>query len=237
MGKPRRSLGVAGTGRSSIPGTARLEPRSCGVLDRPLSRATTASVTLAFKHAFTFSRLDARGLTERRPSSMRGSRECRVRAAPAVSCAICTKKSAHEHTGSAEAVRHSLRNGFTAYTVLSPATNSSCHRRCRLDGWSIRSDRIRRRQLGTSNGCRDHTVLPYAAARLRPTAVIRNRTSASRLRRARRRSSCAPRTAHGSMIRPAISLRANAAASTASQPAFVTTRDPPLLPGWDGASW
>ena len=46
----------------------------------------------------------------------------------------CTKESAHEHTGSAEAVRHSLRNGFTAYAVISPATNSSCHRRCRLDG-------------------------------------------------------------------------------------------------------
>ena len=30
-------------------------------------------------------------------------------------------KNAHEHTGSAEAVRPSLRNGFTAYTVLSPA--------------------------------------------------------------------------------------------------------------------
>jgi hypothetical protein len=43
-----------------------------------------------------------------------------VRAAPAVSCAKCTKKYAHEHTGSAEAVRHSLRNGFTAYAVLSP---------------------------------------------------------------------------------------------------------------------
>jgi len=33
-------------------------------------------------------------------------------------------KNAHEHTGSAEAVRPSLRNGFTAYTVLSPATGS-----------------------------------------------------------------------------------------------------------------
>ena len=42
------------------------------------------------------------------------------------------KESAHEHTGSAEAVRHSLRNGFTAYAVLSPATNSSCHRRQRI---------------------------------------------------------------------------------------------------------
>ncbi len=36
---------------------------------------------------------------------------------------------------------------------------------------------------------------------------------------------------------PATTLRADAAASTASSPAFVTTRDPPLLPGKDGASW
>jgi hypothetical protein len=32
----------------------------------------------------------------------------------------CAKESAHEHTGSAEAIRHSLRNGFTAYFALSP---------------------------------------------------------------------------------------------------------------------
>jgi hypothetical protein len=31
------------------------------------------------------------------------------------------QKNAHEHTGSAEAVRPSLRNGFTAYFALSPA--------------------------------------------------------------------------------------------------------------------
>jgi hypothetical protein len=30
-------------------------------------------------------------------------------------------KNAHEHTGSAETLRPSLRNGFTAYIVLSPA--------------------------------------------------------------------------------------------------------------------
>ncbi len=69
-----------------------------------------------------------------RPKKIRGRRECRVRAAPAVSCAKCTKESAHEHTGSAEAIRHSLRNGLTAYAVLSPATNSSCHRRWRIEG-------------------------------------------------------------------------------------------------------
>jgi hypothetical protein len=54
--------------------------------------------------------------------SQEGRREDRVRAAPAVSRAkMRTAKSAHEHTGSAEAVRPSLRNGSTAYFVLSPA--------------------------------------------------------------------------------------------------------------------
>jgi hypothetical protein len=51
-----------------------------------------------------------------------------VRAAPAVSCARYTKENAHEHTGSAEAIRHSLRDGFTAYFALSPVTGLSCHR-------------------------------------------------------------------------------------------------------------
>ncbi len=51
----------------------------------------------------------------------RGRREDRVRAAPAVSCAKVANKNTHEHTGSAETLRPSLRNGFTAYSVLSPA--------------------------------------------------------------------------------------------------------------------
>jgi hypothetical protein len=40
---------------------------------------------------------------------------------------------AHEHTGTAGALRHSLRNGLTAYAVLSPEPNSSGLRYCRLD--------------------------------------------------------------------------------------------------------
>ena len=85
-------------------------------------------------------------------------------AAPAVSCAMWTMRCAHEHTGTAGALRHSLRNGLTAYAALSLETNSSCLHPCRLDGCSIRLDRIRHRQLGTSHGCQDHTVLPYASA-------------------------------------------------------------------------
>jgi hypothetical protein len=37
------------------------------------------------------------------------------------------KKDAHEHTGSAEAIRPSLRDGVTAYFELSLVTGLSCH--------------------------------------------------------------------------------------------------------------
>jgi hypothetical protein len=44
------------------------------------------------------------------------------------------RRNTHEHTGSAETLRHSPRNGFTAYAVISSATNSSCHRHRRIEG-------------------------------------------------------------------------------------------------------
>ena len=83
-----------------------------------------------------------RGLPFRSPPKPRGRREDRVRAAPAVSCAMMHRKCAHEHTGEAEAVRPSLRNGFTAYIVLSLVTGLSCHHR-RADT-SARLERQRR---------------------------------------------------------------------------------------------
>jgi hypothetical protein len=67
------------------------------------------------------------------PLKKRGRRESRMRAAPAVSCANMHNKNAHEHTGSAEAIRLSLRNGFNglfralpgdrAFLPPSPARN------------------------------------------------------------------------------------------------------------------
>jgi hypothetical protein len=82
------------------------------------------------KYAFAISRHDLPELCCNDLSlQKRGRRESRVRAAPAVSCAKCTKKNAHEHTGSAESIRPSLRNGFTAYSALSPVNGLSCHRR------------------------------------------------------------------------------------------------------------
>jgi hypothetical protein len=55
--------------------------------------------------------------------AQRGRREDRVRAAPAVSRAKVDKKRTRAYR-LAEAVRPSLRNGFTAYIVLSPARPS-----------------------------------------------------------------------------------------------------------------
>jgi hypothetical protein len=50
----------------------------------------------------------------------RGSRECRMRAAPAVSRAKWVEKTHTSIQVQRRAIRHSLRNGFAAYFALSP---------------------------------------------------------------------------------------------------------------------
>ena len=79
-----------------------------------------------------------------------------MRAAPEVSCAVYPKKGAHEHTGAAENIRHSLRNGFTAYNVISPVGPGS------LSPSSVRSVSFFT-NLTPASGRQDHTSLPYAS--------------------------------------------------------------------------
>ena len=67
------------------------------------------------------------------------------------------KESAHEHTGSAESIRPSLRSGFTAYNVISPV------RRALLPPSSAE---VASRELDASFGRQDHTTSPYASATL-----------------------------------------------------------------------
>ena len=74
-------------------------------------------------------------------------------------------------TGSAETVRPSLRNGFTAYSALSPATNSSCRRRPQISGGSnpVESD-LASADLTPATGARTtrlHRTRPVLAKRLR----------------------------------------------------------------------
>ncbi len=154
-----------------------------------------------------------------------GRGECRVLNAPAASCVI--KKQTHErsHHRSTGFTRHSRTRWFTAYFVLSPATNSSCHRHPRIKvslmpGWATSL-----RELDTSNGCQNDTSSPSAALRL-----------SRRLRRAKRRSSACHSSAHGPYDPPCHPLTSpDAAASTASRPALVTTRDRPSV-GRDGTT-
>ena len=113
---PSAMLRIASTPRASF---ARLAPTR-GEGKKPLSYSNfqTATDTRSYSRGV----LRPRFANNIVPPKYRGRREDRVRAAPAVSCAICTRKCAHEHTGSAETLRPSLRNGFTAYSALSPAT-------------------------------------------------------------------------------------------------------------------
>jgi len=61
----------------------------------------------------------------------------------------------------------SLRNGLTAYAVLSPEPNSSGLRRCRLDGACDPVGSNAPPAVWPSHGCQDHTVLPYASCAVR----------------------------------------------------------------------
>src|ERR1700751_6120147 len=70
-------------------------------------------------------------------------------------CQLC-KRCAHEHTGSAEAIRHSLRNGFTAYTCSPRCTGLVSHRRLEFIT----------RNLIPASGDRDRTTSPSASVPL-----------------------------------------------------------------------
>jgi hypothetical protein len=101
---------------------------------------------------------------------------------------VCSVLVAHEcrHRRSPEHPAFPHAMVLTAYVVLSPATNSSCHRHRRIKVHRNPVGLEDLRQLDTSNGCQDHTVLPSALASL----------------------VCALLIAHSSKNRPAIALRA-----------------------------
>jgi hypothetical protein len=109
-------------------------------------------------------------------------------------------------TSPAEAPRHPLRNGFTAYAVLSPATNSSCHRRRRMQrplnpvGLKLSPPTWHQQRVSGPHGfaVRSNVVRPAR-----------------------------PQIAHEVHLALRPPWRADAVASTTSHPAFVTTRDRP----------
>ena len=77
------------------------------------------------KHQFAIPRRDAPELCIwLSPSrSQRAQGRPGARCTRGLVCKLCVEN-AHEHTGSAETLRPSLRNGLTAYAALSSVTNS-----------------------------------------------------------------------------------------------------------------
>src|ERR1700737_3545543 len=80
---------------------------------------------------------------------------------------VAHERSHHGHAGSPGIPRAMV---LTAYFVLSPATNSSCHRHQRIKVLSDPVGPTCLRKLDTSNGCQDHTALPSAASVVRQRA-------------------------------------------------------------------
>ena len=135
----------------------------------------------------------------------RGRRECRGRAAPAVSYA--------NGEGARMSIQAQRRHPDIPCVMALRLMPRSPRRRIRLvtviGGFlrhSTRSGQTCHRRLGTSNGCQDHTVLPYAQTSFVVAHLLESLTR---------------------FTRPAIPWRADALASTTSHPAFVTTRDRP----------
>src|SRR5436190_23686472 len=128
------SKGLTGAYEVVIPGWSEGPDLRCAIAHRgiPRFRARAARPGMTTSLRIPAARF-ARGCADRFAPT-RGRRECRVLAAPAVSCARDGGRGAHEHTGTAGALRHPLRNGFTAYAALSPETNSFCLRHRRIDG-------------------------------------------------------------------------------------------------------
>src|SRR5450759_2599353 len=145
-----------------------------------------------------------------RPHGGRG--ECRVPVAPAASCAIVVIERTRVTTSTPESPDIPARNGFTAYVALSPVTELFCHRRLAdivlsKPGWADATPQ----DLTPASGRQDHTILPYAA-----TSLVRSLGNRSQISR--------------SALRP--HRAQNAAASTATHPAFVTIAIRPSV--WDG---
>ena len=127
---------------------------------RPRSTGTTW-IQSVNTHSRSRCRHCARGLLENsRPLEIRGRREDRVRAAPAVSCAVSTKQGCTRAYRAAVNTRPSLRNGFTAYNAISLVNGLLLPPSPLIGFWP-------RRNLTPATGCQDHAPSPYASVALR----------------------------------------------------------------------
>ncbi len=114
----RLPQGDSTTGNRGRPGGYEGEESSSLVVPRPSQHGTT-EIWIRDLAA-----LIARALPEiLRPLMKRAQGRPGARCTRGLACNV-HRECAHEHTGSAESIRPSLRNGFTAYSELSPENGS-----------------------------------------------------------------------------------------------------------------
>ncbi len=120
-------------------------------------------------HKSAFSRRNPPEFCSARSALIRGRRECRTPGASAAARVLVgsTRVSHHGHTGN---IRHSPRNGFTTYFVLSPVIGLFCHRHPRSllrelerQRRDVRTTRLRRPLLRHSS--KAHPRPPHPASR------------------------------------------------------------------------
>jgi hypothetical protein len=107
----------------------------------PTTAPSQAKCKLAAGHVFTISQHrvpeSCRGSPSkpegavRSPGGTQGMPGCALH--PRSRAPMCAKKMRTRAYRFSGGIRHSLRNGLTAYATLSSATNSSCHRRRRIE--------------------------------------------------------------------------------------------------------
>jgi hypothetical protein len=163
-------------------------------------------------------------------SPKRGSRECRMRAAPAVSRAMGRRKRtrAYRFSGGNPAFPAQWLYGLYA---LFPATNSCCHRRQRIEICLSPVGPTRLRRLDISHGCQNHTTSPYAAPS--PVTPIGEMPPEAEGEGLETPVVCTTLD-HSRENPPCDHDRARRRCVHRIQPRVRDDRDTPLLPGWTG---
>ena len=124
----------------------------------------------------------------------RGRRKRRVPVAPAARVQSVVAHGSHHRLTGTPGISCAIV--LTAYAVLFPATNSSCHPRRRIKVLSVRSNRHRLHRLDASNGRQNHTALPSADRFRQEVSVACARPPRHQRNRGQRRSSTRRRIVH-----------------------------------------